>query len=57
VHGRDIRPADAAMGFGSPRPDFAPSEFIRLLDQHGALVGIATSATTPGFLHPSVVLV
>jgi hypothetical protein len=27
------------------------------LDQDGALMGVATPATTPGALHPSVVLV
>jgi tRNA pseudouridine55 synthase len=48
-------------GVGSPFPprtlERAPDPlFIRLLDPSGDLVGIAEPATTPGLLHPLVVL-
>jgi tRNA pseudouridine55 synthase len=56
LHGREIRPADAVDGPGTK--DQGPrTHFIRLLDQDGGLIGVATPATTPGALHPSVVLV
>jgi tRNA pseudouridine55 synthase len=61
LHGREIRPADAlrTKDLGGPgTKDQGPgTTFVRLLDQGGALIGVATPATTPGALHPSVVLV
>jgi tRNA pseudouridine55 synthase len=60
LHGREIRPADAlwTIDEGPRTEDQGPrTEFIRLLDQEGGLIGIATPAATAGALHPSVVLV
>jgi len=49
AHGRELRPEDfsARMGEG---------QFIRLLDEDGDLVGIASRGSMPGTLHPSIVL-
>ncbi len=56
--GRDLGAADfvepAAMANPTPLPK---SGWFRLLDQAGDLVGVAEPASTPGLLHPSVVLV
>ena len=61
LHGREIRPADALrtkdIGPRTTADEGPGTTFIRLLDQGGALIGVATPATTPGALHPSVVLV
>ena len=64
VHGRDLRPGDAASSSGepfalSPQPSSQPSSqpWVRLLDPHGELVAIARPVGAGGFLHPSVVLV
>jgi tRNA pseudouridine55 synthase len=67
LHGREIRPSDALgfKNFGAGTEDFGPgtkdqgsgTTFVRLLDQGGALIGIATPAPVAGALHPSVVLV
>jgi tRNA pseudouridine55 synthase len=54
LHGREIRPSDALPGPGTEDPR---TMFVRLLDQGGALIGIATPASNQGALHPSVVLV
>jgi tRNA pseudouridine55 synthase len=68
-HGRDLGPADLApessmpgdgpeagvgteAGTGQPAP-----RWIRLLDQNGALLGLARRAAASRALHPSVVLV
>ena len=53
VNGCDLGPADAVAG-----SEFGPrgSEWVRLMDSGGDLVGIAGPARTPGLLHPSVVL-
>ena len=49
-HGRDVRPADVAG------PALNAGPHVRLLDSSGELVGIAEPGSTPGLLHPSVVL-
>jgi len=49
-HGRDIGPDDVTGG------TLAAAAPIRLLDQHGRLVGIAEHPARNGLLHPSVVL-
>ena len=68
-HGRDLGPADLAPE--SPMPGDASGagvdtdaatgppalHWIRLLDQNGALLGLARSAAASRVLHPSVVLV
>ncbi len=56
LHGREIRPADALPGARDWGLE-ARTAVVRLLDQGGGLIGIATPAGTPGALHPSVVLV
>jgi tRNA pseudouridine55 synthase len=50
-HGCELGPQDAQAGFGT-----RPSGLIRLLDPSGELVGIAQPGSTPGLLHPSIVL-
>jgi tRNA pseudouridine55 synthase len=50
THGRDIGIAEVTDGTW---PGLPP---VRLFDQRGQLIGIAETATTPGLLHPSVVL-
>jgi tRNA pseudouridine55 synthase len=60
LHGREIRPSDAVRGLGTGGwglDEDAGVELVRLFDQGGGLIGIATPAATPGLLHPSVVLV
>jgi tRNA pseudouridine55 synthase len=63
VHGRELGPADWTgnpTGFGIRGSGLTVEEsyrpLIRLLDLAGELVGIAVQASTPGLLHPSVVL-
>jgi tRNA pseudouridine55 synthase len=51
-HGQHVRPVDMATG-AAP----ASSEWVRLLDAGGALVGLATPQPVSGFLHPEVVLI
>jgi tRNA pseudouridine55 synthase len=51
VHGRNVGPGDTEQGAWR-----ADALFVRMLDSTGELVGIASPAGTPGFLHPSVVL-
>ena len=51
VHGRNLGPADTEQGAWR-----ADALFVRMLDSAGELVGIASPAEAPGFLHPSVVL-
>jgi len=51
VHGRNLGPADTEQGVWR-----ADALFVRMLDSAGELVGIASPAEAPGFLHPSVVL-
>jgi tRNA pseudouridine55 synthase len=51
VHGRNLGPADTEQGVWR-----ADAMFVRMLDSAGELVGIASPAEAPGFLHPSVVL-
>jgi tRNA pseudouridine55 synthase len=50
-HGRELEAADYEPG---PLP---PSEWVRLLDARGALVGMATGGSRPGSLHPALVLI
>jgi len=55
LHGREIRPADAlrTKDLGRRTADQGPgTTFLRLLDQDGALIGVATPATTPGACIP-----
>ena len=49
-HGRDLRPADVERGERAAEP------YCRLLDCDGGLVGIGEPGSTPGLLHPSIVL-
>ena len=49
-HGRDLRPSDVERG------ERAAGPYCRLLDGEGGLVGIGEPGTTPGLLHPSIVL-
>ncbi len=51
-HGQQVRPVDLAGG-----PPSSSSEWIRLLDAGGALVGLGTLRQPSGFLHPEVVLI
>jgi tRNA pseudouridine55 synthase len=48
-HGRELGPADFI-----DRPSSAGR--VRLLDEDGELVGIATPGSAPGLLHPSIIL-
>lgn len=61
VHGRDVGPGfgirDAGCDPGEPRITRPQSRVYRLLDDMGSLVAIAVPSSTPGLLHPSVVLV
>jgi len=50
-HGQQVRPVDVAGALPSS------SEWIRLLDPDGALVGLGTPQQVSGFLHPEVVLI
>jgi tRNA pseudouridine55 synthase len=50
-HGQHVRPVD--MAGGPP----GSSQWVRLLDGGGALVGLATPQPVSGFLHPEVVLI
>jgi tRNA pseudouridine55 synthase len=54
-HGRDLNTDDFSV-MSSDTPDGASAGTYRLFDPEGHLLGIA-EATTPGLLHPSVVLV
>jgi tRNA pseudouridine55 synthase len=69
LNGRDLRSADirSSVGFegrdavNAARDPEGPEStftrtFVRLIDEAGNLVGIAEPATTPGLLHPSVVV-
>jgi tRNA pseudouridine55 synthase len=59
VQGRELGPGDFT-GTGTEDLGFGIRDSlgcrVRLLDAAGALVGIAEPSTTPGLLHPSVVL-
>lgn len=52
-HGMDISPADSATPTGRWAPSSAS---LRLVDPEGRLVAIARPGSTPGTLHPSIVL-
>jgi tRNA pseudouridine55 synthase len=54
LHGRELRPGDMLR---TKDPGLGSERFVRLLDQAGGLVGIASPALSPDALHPSVVLV
>jgi tRNA pseudouridine55 synthase len=54
LHGRELRPGDMLR---TKDPGPGSERFVRLLDQAGGLVGIASPALSPDALHPSVVLV
>jgi tRNA pseudouridine55 synthase len=51
LNGCELGPAD-----GVQSPLLSPDSPVRLLDEAGALVGIARAASRPGFLHPSVIV-
>jgi len=51
-HGQQVRPVDLTGG-----PPSSSSEWVRLLDSGGALVGLGTPQRPSGFLHPEVVLI
>ena len=51
-HGQHVRPVDLAGAVPA-----GSSEWIRLLDPSGALVGLGTPQRPSGFLHPEVVLI
>jgi tRNA pseudouridine55 synthase len=53
AHGQDLAAGDAVSGF--PQTD-APTPHFRLLDESGALKGIAEPGARPGLLHPAVIL-
>jgi tRNA pseudouridine55 synthase len=67
IHGRELGLGDCVSGFGlrdsglvAPNEARIPtpeSRLFRLLDEAGALVAIARTASRPAALHPSVVLV
>jgi hypothetical protein len=48
--GRELGPQDGVA------PRTGPADRVRLLDEAGELVGIGEPSTTPGLLHPSVIL-
>ena len=52
LHGGDVAVEPGAESAGAEQPQ----GYIRLLDPGGALVAIATPTTSPGVLHPVVVL-
>ena len=58
AHGRELGVEDYTAGPQAP-PHVAPGNhaWIRLLDDQGALVAVATAGSRPGSLHPSVVLI
>ncbi|OFW29641.1 MAG: tRNA pseudouridine(55) synthase TruB [Acidobacteria bacterium RIFCSPLOWO2_02_FULL_65_29] len=59
VHGREVGPGEVAGRTEDPRGPGGPGSvvpLVRLLDESGDLVGIAEPGSSPGFLHPSVVL-
>jgi tRNA pseudouridine55 synthase len=67
IHGRELEDRDCVSGFGirdsglgaqgESRTRVHESRFYRLLDEAGALIGIARPSSRPQILHPSVVLV
>jgi tRNA pseudouridine55 synthase len=54
---RAMNGCDLGSGDGAPPRDLDPESPVRLLDGAGALVGIARTASRPGFLHPSVIVI
>jgi tRNA pseudouridine55 synthase len=46
AHGQDVE----------AKADLPPGDWIRLVDEDGRLVAVATRGSRPGFLHPAVVL-
>jgi tRNA pseudouridine55 synthase len=56
-HGRELKPGT----FNPPQSPIpnpqSPSLWIRLLDEDGTLIGVATGAANPGSLHPALVLI
>jgi tRNA pseudouridine55 synthase len=58
LHGRELGPADYVLTPGpggvSRETDW---EWVRLVDERGALVALATPGKVPASLHPSVVLI
>jgi tRNA pseudouridine55 synthase len=56
-YGRNLEPSDATHGFPLGSQSSVGERFVRLLDQDGRLVGLAQPASTPGLLHPAVILI
>jgi tRNA pseudouridine55 synthase len=54
--GRALGPSDAAKGFPADWYAGGCPPNVRLLDQDGHLVGLARPTTTPGLLHPALIL-
>ena len=54
-HGRELEPVDY-VGPASPGPGQA-GQWVRVMDEQGALVAMATPGRLPSSLHPSVVLI
>lgn len=63
THGREVSPddvvtgPDTGTGDADPANGALPAVWVRLLDDSGTLLAMATPGQTPGSLHPSVVLV
>ena len=58
AHGREVEAGDYTAGPQNPPDALSGSPtWIRLLDDHAALVAVATPGSRPGSLHPSVVLI
>ena len=56
VSGRDVGPADIQDASEPGRRTGAARGLVRLVDAAGELVGVGAPSSTPGLLHPSVVL-
>ncbi len=54
--GRDLTPSDTPEGFPADWNPEAWPPHVRLLDENGQLIGLARPASTPGLLHPAVIL-
>jgi tRNA pseudouridine55 synthase len=57
AHGREVTSEAISPSSVAPSSLSPSSEWVRLLDPDGALVGVATAGTRPGSLHPSLVLI
>lgn len=59
AHGQDVRPSDldGPRGQAPPWADGRPGQWVRLFDEGGRLLALATPAGHEGVLHPAVVLI